>query len=57
MKLLNPLSLPFRKMLLFSVISFDGAHHVLLTNISKLNVPRKEMAPTGTVINFNTLKN
>ena len=36
-------------MLLISVISFDGAHHV--TSISKLDVPRKEMAPTGTAIN------
>jgi len=56
MKLLNPLSLAFRKMLLISVISFDGAHHVLVTNISKLNVPRKQMAPTGTVIKFKALK-
>lgn len=56
MKFLNPLLLAFRKMLLISLISFDGAHHVLVTNISKLNVPRKEMAPTGTVINFKALE-
>jgi hypothetical protein len=57
MKLLNPLSLAFRKMLLISVISFDGAHHVLVNKISKLNVPRKEMAPTGNVIKFKVLEN
>jgi hypothetical protein len=56
MKFLNPLSLAFLKMLLISFISFDGAHHVLVTNISKLNVPGKEMAPTGTVIKLKVLE-
>jgi len=56
MKFLNPLSLAFLKMFLISFISFDGAHHVLVTNISKLNVPRREMAPSGTVIKLKALE-
>jgi hypothetical protein len=56
MEFLNPFSLAFRKIFLISFISFDRAHHVLVTNISKLHVPKKEVASTGTVINFKALE-